>query len=261
MTPTESILRDLGDNNGKQWYELYPERLAEEIELMQAAFPHLTIENKAGENVAWVGNISCNREGGTRLYSLEVRIECPRNYPIIFPKVIDVNGVLADKKCPHLNDDKKTLCYGNRLDSSLDFVGETRIKNVVEYIAVFLGRQWHLERYGYWPEGQLHGVNAFLDYELKVDRIDPLALCPCALTDKAYKDCHMQGVINLLREMESKLKPEIKNRIVKPGRNDPCPCGKKKENGTPVKFKKCCERNLNFSSSKMFLLMKFKNLA
>ena len=24
------------------------------------------------------------------------------------------------------------------------------------------------------------------------------------------------------------------------GRNDPCPCGREKEDGTPVKFKKCC---------------------
>lgn len=260
MTPTESILRDLGDNNDKQWYELYPERLAGEIELMRATFPHLTLEHVTGENVAWIGQVSCSREDGTELYALEVHIECPRNYPIVFPKVIDVKGVLVGKKCPHLNDDKKTLCYGNRLDPSLNFVGETRIKNVVEYIAVFLGRQWHFERYGYWPDGQLHGVNTFLDYELKIGRIDPSALCPCALTDKPYKDCHMQGVANLLLEMELKLKPEIRSKIVKPGRNSPCPCGAEKSSGEPVKFKKCCERNLNFSSSKVFLLLKFQNM-
>ena len=26
------------------------------------------------------------------------------------------------------------------------------------------------------------------------------------------------------------------------GRNDPCPCGRVKEDGTPVKFKRCCGR-------------------
>jgi len=260
MTPIESILRDLGDNKDEQWYELYPERLTEEIKLMRTAFPHLTFEHAAGENVAWTGKVSCHLEDGTELYALEVRIECSKNYPIVFPKVIDVNGVLVEKKCPHLNDDKKTLCYGNRLDPALDFAGGTRIKNVVEYIAIFLGRQWHFERYGHWPQGQLHGVSTFLDHELKVGHIDPLALCPCALTDKTYKDCHMQGVANLLLEMDSKLKPEVRSRLVKLGRNDPCPCGKKKDNGDPVKFKKCCERDLNFPSSKVFLLLKFPNM-
>jgi hypothetical protein len=174
--------------------------------------------------------------------------------------VFDVNEVLADKKCPHLNDDKKSLCYGNRLDPSLNFVGDTRIKNVVEYIAVFLGRQWHFERYGNWPDGQLHGANSFLEYELKIGSIDPTALCPCALNDKNYRNCHMKGVADLLLKMESNLKPEIRSEIEKPGRNDPCLCGKKKSDGSPMKFKKCCEPNLNFSSSKAFLLLKFPNL-
>jgi uncharacterized protein YecA (UPF0149 family) len=26
----------------------------------------------------------------------------------------------------------------------------------------------------------------------------------------------------------------------KPGRNDPCPCGKKDANGRNIKYKKCC---------------------
>ncbi len=260
MTPTESILRNLGDNKDKQWYQLYPERLAEEIELMNSWFPHIILDYKDGKNVSWTGRVSCHLEDGAELYALEVRIECPRDYPIVFPKVIDVNGVLIDKKCPHLNDDKKTLCYGNRLDPSLDFISGTRIKNVVEYIAVFLGRQWHFERYGYWPHGQLHGIHTFLDHEVKVGRIDPLALCPCALSEKTYKDCHMRGVANILLEMESKLKPEIRSKIVKPERNSPCPCGAKKPDGSAVKFKKCCERNLNFPSSKAFLFLKFPNI-
>ena|SRR3989344_636377 len=260
MTTEESILQDLGDNKDKQWYELYPERLAEEIGLMRSAFPHLVPEHTAGGNISWSGKITCSLEDGTELYALEGRIECPRDYPIVFPKVIDVNGTLADKKCPHLNDDKKTLCYGNRLDPSLNFAGDTRIKNVAEYVAVFLGRQWYFERYSYWPDGQLHGAKTFLEHELQVARIEPTALCPCALNDKTYRDCHMRGVADLLQEMESNLKPEIRRRVEKHGRNDPCPCGKKKTDGGHLKFKKCCEQNLNFPSSKMFLLLKFPSL-
>src|SRR5690606_30002272 len=111
----------------KQWYELYPERLVEEIELMQSSFPHLTLQRIPGENISWLGKISCCLDDGTELYALEIKIECSRNYPIVFPKAIDVNEVLANKKCPHLHNDKKTLCYGNRLDSSLNFTANTRI--------------------------------------------------------------------------------------------------------------------------------------
>ncbi len=32
-------------------------------------------------------------------------------------------------------------------------------------------------------------------------------------------------------------------REKKPGRNDPCPCGKKRPNGLPMKYKDCCGRN------------------
>ena len=32
-------------------------------------------------------------------------------------------------------------------------------------------------------------------------------------------------------------------KIKKPGRNDPCPCGKLRPNGLPMKYKDCCGRN------------------
>ena len=33
-------------------------------------------------------------------------------------------------------------------------------------------------------------------------------------------------------------------KVKKPGRNDPCPCGKMKEDGSrPLKYKECCGRN------------------
>ena len=32
-------------------------------------------------------------------------------------------------------------------------------------------------------------------------------------------------------------------KVKKPGRNDPCPCGKLRPNGLPMKYKDCCGRN------------------
>ena len=41
---------------------------------------------------------------------------------------------------------------------------------------------------------------------------------------------------------EPQKKKPIK-KIKKPGRNDPCPCGKLRPNGLPMKYKDCCGRN------------------
>jgi len=53
---------------------------------------------------------------------------------------------------------------------------------------------------------------------------------------------HLNGVIFLDRhkevlEMVGDATVSIPEKI---GRNDPCPCGKLKANGSPVKYKKCC---------------------
>ena len=32
-------------------------------------------------------------------------------------------------------------------------------------------------------------------------------------------------------------------KVKKPGRNDPCPCGRLRPNGLPMKYKDCCGRN------------------
>ena len=32
-------------------------------------------------------------------------------------------------------------------------------------------------------------------------------------------------------------------KVKKPGRNDPCPCGKLRPNGLPMKYKDCCGKN------------------
>ena len=40
------------------------------------------------------------------------------------------------------------------------------------------------------------------------------------------------------------VKKQPVRKVAKPGRNDPCPCGKWKEDGSrPLKYKECCGRN------------------
>ena len=42
---------------------------------------------------------------------------------------------------------------------------------------------------------------------------------------------------------DSSVKKQPVKKIKKPGRNDPCPCGKLRPNGLPMKYKDCCGRN------------------
>ena len=42
---------------------------------------------------------------------------------------------------------------------------------------------------------------------------------------------------------EQDLPPLPVRRVKKPGRNDPCPCGKLRPNGLPMKYKDCCGKN------------------
>ena len=42
---------------------------------------------------------------------------------------------------------------------------------------------------------------------------------------------------------DASVKKQPVRRAQKIGRNDPCPCGKKRPNGLPMKYKDCCGRN------------------
>ena len=42
---------------------------------------------------------------------------------------------------------------------------------------------------------------------------------------------------------DDSVKKQPVKKIKKPGRNDPCPCGKLRPNGLPMKYKDCCGRN------------------
>ena len=258
MMEKELTPQGLGENKGKQWYELYPERLKEEIELMRSAFPNMTLYHKPGENISWSGRIACYRKDGSELYGLEVRIECPCDYPIAFPAVFDVNKVLAEKGCPHLHDSKESICYGNRLDLSLDFTRKTRVKDLAGYIAEFLARQWYFEHYGDWIDGQLHGVLAFLKHELKSGPIDKSDLCPCGQNSSKYENCCIPRVRGVLQGMKQCVEHRFEiSDLQKIEKDSPCPCGKKKKNGQFRVFRKCCKRGLNFPSNEVFNFLRF----
>ena len=169
--------------------------------------------------------------------------------------VYDVEGRLQKQKCPHLNEKDKTICYGNRLDPQLDFIKETRIKNVIDFVSIFIARQWHFEKTGKWPDYQLHGVNAFLEYEIKQATIPLHGLCPCGMTTINYQNCHFPEVRRLLAQLEAMYSDRLKNVKIKIGRNEKCPCGSGK------KSKKCCFNKINHKDSKFFLIAKYPKLA
>ena len=246
-------LQDHGETN-KQWYKLFPERLQEEAKLVQDAYPNFILQDVVGEeNVSWIGEVRALRKDGSVLSSLEIKIECPINYPYVFPRVYDPKGVLKAKGCPHLTHNKKgpyILCYGNRLDSQLDFVNGARVKDVIDYVGVFLAKQWYYENYGEWLEGQAHGILPFLDYECRNTRIDPEGICPCGLEMKQYKSCHMPDVQKMLNILDVSILT-IWKQVKKIGRNDECVCGESR------KWKKCCSLRINYPDSKTFLALKY----
>jgi len=250
----ESILRNLGENKDKQWYHLYPDRLAEEIDLMGSAYPSFTLYNQDGENVYWTGKAVVLKEVGPELTSLKIKIECLREFPIVFPRVYDLEYALVKRNCPHLIKDENgsaMLCYGNRLDPELNFLCAARVKNVVDYVCIFLARQWYFERYGKWLDGQPHEILPFLEREVRNGPVNPDGLCPCGMTSLSYKSCHMPKVAQYLNDQDIVPKDELRRMVHKIGRNDNCPCGRK------MKSKKCCFGNLNHPSSKFFLLLKY----
>lgn len=238
-----------------QWYEVFPDRLQEEIDLMEASYPEFTFHKIDGENVYWIGTAKALRSNGNVLYELGIKIECGPDYPKVFPSVYDLSDTLKNNKCPHLTKtvDTYSLCYGNRLDSQLNFEGSTRVKHIVDYICIFLAKQWYFERYGKWPDGQPHGILPFIEHEIKVGTINRTDICPCGLDTKMYKDCHMFLVQKELRTFDCYILPKIHRTARRIGKNQECPCG------SGNKWKKCCLLTINHSHSKMFLILKYPN--
>lgn len=244
-----------GKKNNEQWYEKDPARLVTERNAVESAYPNLEFSYSPNGNATWSGTVKCLRPDGSTLYELEVKIECPQEYPVVFPKVYDSNKLLKPRKCPHLNDDGLSICYGNRLDPELDFESKTTIKDLIDFISVFLARQWYFEKRGFWPDGQLHGQDTFIEHEVQNGKIDGKKLCPCGLTAKKYRDCHLPLVNQRLIVLDSALKKEVRDNFPEVGRNSECPCGSGK------KFKKCCLKEINFPKRKTFLIKKFPSIA
>ena len=236
-----------------QWYEKDPKRLSEEVSLMKLRYPGFVLLGGNGEDIYWIGTAKCFSESGQLLYSLNIKVVCDRDYPVIYPKVIDLDKVISEKNCPHLdknNDEVHSLCYGNRLDPELDFVGKIRIINLIDYIGIFLARQWHFERNGEWPDGQAHGCDAFLEYEAKSNIIPKNNLCPCGATTKRYGDCCLPKIEKAL--LDTELKNLYLQKVkIKVGRNNACPCGSNK------KSKKCCYNFINYPRSRIFIALKY----
>lgn len=252
----ELILQNLGNIKDKQWYEIYPQRLNDEINLVKKYYPNFVFcDLKNQENAFWEGVVKSFSDQGTELYSLRIKVECDRNYPLVFPRVYDLEGKLKTQKCPHLNGKDNSLCYGNRLDTQLNFLTKTKVKDIIDFISIFLARQWYYEKKGEWPNGQPHSGNAFLEHEIKKATIPLNELCPCGMTIMNYKNCHFQEVKRLIVQLEEEYSKNLKNVKIKIGRNDKCPCGSNK------KSKRCCFDELNFKDSKFFLLAKYPKLA
>lgn len=240
-----------GGTSDQQWYELHPDRLLEEIKRVEKDYPGFKVHKKQGENLFWTGTAKFAAKDGKVLFELKIKVECPKNYPVILPIVHDVEKVLSDRRCPHIYSDTKNICYGNRLDPQLNFIQGANIRDLIDYVSAFLGKQWYFEKFGTWPGEHAHGSRAFLNYEMEKGTIDPTDLCPCGHNTKTYRECHIRNVQGILLEMDNKLPADIRAKIHVPGRNDLCPCESK------VKFKKCCQNKINHPASRIFLMQKY----
>ncbi|MFH1451189.1 MAG: preprotein translocase subunit SecA [bacterium] len=58
-------------------------------------------------------------------------------------------------------------------------------------------------------------------------------------TEKAIADTVMKAELKPIEENKREIGKQIIPGQDQPGRNDPCPCGAKKPDGTPIKYKKC----------------------
>jgi hypothetical protein len=240
-----------GGSKSGQWYKNDPHRFAEETALIEAAYPGFEIGYEENGNVFWEGFVNFTRTDGSIVSRLKVKIECKPRYPEVFPTVHDVEKILAQKNCPHVYGDTKDICYGTRLDPQLDFVGLTRIRDLIDYVSAFLGKQWYYEKYGMWPGGHAHGVQAFLDHEITKGPIDPNGPCPCGHNTLTYAKCDQPYVRGLLNQLNDKLPKKIRDQLPVPKRNDDCVCGSKK------KFKRCCFDHITYPASRVFLMAKF----
>ncbi len=252
----EYLRRVLGEQADKQWHQLFPDRYKQEIALMQEAYPELRLSVIDNGDICWDGEISVATNLGNieaDYNSLQVRIQCKRDYPLSFPRVIDLKKILINRGCEHvISRDSGALCYAFRPTSELNFIDKHFVKDLIPVIQVFLLKQFCYEQTKTWPGVEEHGDKAFIMYEFEHGCINLNELCPCTLTGKSYKVCHLPRVENAIADLDSELRKHY--NIIQLGRNDKCSCGSNK------KYKKCCYISGKLGEGRTYYIQKYQGL-
>jgi hypothetical protein len=246
----------LGEQADKQWHQLFPERYKQEVALMQEAHPELTLSLNNNGNICWDGEITVATNLGNikaDYNPLQIKIDCKRDYPLSFPLVIDLKKILINRGCEHVIDKNSgAICYAFRPTSELDFIEKHFVKDLIPVIQVFLLKQFCYEKTKTWPGAEEHGEKAFIIYEFEHGCINLNELCPCTLTGKSYKACHLRQVEKKIESLDCELRRHYD--IIQLGRNDKCLCGSNK------KYKKCCYISGGLGEGRTYYTQKYKGL-
>jgi len=243
ITDKNYLLKNLGRNNN--WYLLDSERLPIELAKLHELYPDFTTYYNDKQNLCFKGKLipSVMLNGMTRplnigFSELEIEVEFPYNYPLVFPIVHDLNNTLEG--IPHVNMDK-TICYAHPTLSTLDFVTTHFGTDAIKATQTFFLKLDRFTRTGIWPDELPHGdfayIFVFLGELRSKKRFTLNDICPCKRYGLMYKFCCFNKV-NALRNRYFKEDNKI-------ARNSLCLCGKKN------KFKNCCEKSYLLDSNKL----------
>lgn len=229
LPSAESLHRVLGDlRPDEQWYQHYPELLKAEKKAFDELGFEFSFDEK--ERATWSGVAGFNETQGEYVLPdlpynpLKIRIVCQPDYPLSFPSVFDVTQALIKMGCDHANPEDDTLCYAFRPTTTLDFIHENYVADVVPVIQEFLLRWYVKQRTGNWPGGEHpHGIDAFILWEFKHGDFSLNALCPCALTGKSFKVCHLKRLEQKIRGINEQIAKALDSN--KLAGNRLCYCG------------------------------------
>ncbi len=243
-----------GENKPKQWHESNKLRLDEEIRLMQE-YPQFIHRFDAENNLIWEGNVIVEKVAGKHTYvpkytTLKVQIICRPNYPVTFPLIKDVDGVLEGKSI-HVFEGN-FICYAFGASTELNFEAEHRVKDLYPVLQEFLVKQSIWEDTGDWPDGQPHGVHAFIMAEFINGCFPPDSICVCKMTGRTYRECHLPKVEETIMKINQLLRQEYGKRKLNP--NMRCPCGSK------MKYKKCCQWKQYYGVKRLHIIQLYKEL-
>jgi hypothetical protein len=219
---------------------------------MARVYPEFSFNLEDGI-ATWTGKIGINDETETVSFPkglpynpLEIEISCKRDYPLSFPSVTDVKGILKAGGCEHIMGNN-IICYAFRPSSELNFLDKNHVVDVIPIIQSFLLKWYSKERTGLWPGGEhLHNQDAIIMWELEHGKIPLDALCPCALTGKSYKEHHLEQVQKRLAQIRTYRSIWVSR--IEVGPNSACPCN------SGMKFKKCGMKGLCISERNQYSL-------